>query len=335
MLQFALLLLGCALSIYLWGVDKIIASVILVLTAFGVILLAFVVVAGAASVSCPYQTPGAQILRYLWQKVPSRLTLFAVKGPAAQHSETHLGPEQTLDLEATDLDFRCISWILQTSLDQRISQLTLEYLASILMLPGFKTVVAADCFKVFIGCLRVTNNRAVVIRGYEQLAATAAMCLLHAISRLLREDPRSNILKDMNQHYNRILPPTADFRGLHSRHTIHVVHSFFHRRDRPKGLSWKGVDPSAPGNIFLAQYLAGIAGYCYTRPWLGGRKKVPRWVLRFSLHSLLRDPEPPVSVITDCLKVVAIDLGCDLSEDDVRNPDERYESLAQLHSLSC
>jgi len=325
MLQFALLLLGCALSIYLWGIDKIVASVILAVTAFGVMLLAFVVVAGAASVSCPYQTPGAQILRFLWQKVPSRSTFFAVKGPAAQHPETRPGPEQTLDREARGLDFRCISWILQTSLDRRISQLTLEYLASILTLSGFKTALAADCFKIFINCLRVADDRAAVIRGCEQLVATAAMCLLHAISRLLREDPRSNILKDMDQQYNRIFPPAADFRGLPFRHTIHVVHHFFHLRDHPKGLSWKGVDPSAPGNLLLAQYLASIAGYCYTGPGLGGRKKAPRWVLRFSLHSLLWDPEPPVSVISDCLMIIAIDLGCDIPEGDVRNPDERYE----------
>jgi len=334
MLQFALLLLGCALSIYLWGIDRTVASVILVVTVFGVMFYAFVIVAGAASVSCPYQTPGAQILRYLWQKVPSRSIFFAVKGPAAQHPEAHPGPEQTLDREATGLDFRCISWILQTSLDRRINQLTLEFLASILMLSGFKTVIATDCFKVFIGCLHVTDDRAAVIRGCEQLAATAAMCLLHAISRLLREDPRSNILKDMDQQYNRIFPPAADFRGLPFCHTIHVVHNFFHRRDHAKGLSWKGVDPSAPGNLLLAQYLASIAGYCYTRPGLGGRK-VPRWVLRFSLHSLLWDPEPPVSVVADCLMVVAIDLGCDISENDVRNLDKRYESPAQLYSLSC
>jgi len=333
MLQFALLLLGCALSIYLWGVDKVVASVTLAVTVFGVMLFAFVVVAGAASVSCPYQTPGAQILRYLWQKVPSRSTFSPVKSPGVQNPETPPGPEQTLDREATALDFRCISWILQTSLDRQINRLTLEYLLSILSLSEFKTVIAADCFKIFIGCLGVTHNRAVVIRGCEQLAAAAAMCLLRAISYLLREDPKSNILKDMDQQYNRVFPPAADFRDLPFHHTIHVIHHFFHRRHHPKGLSWKGVDPSAPGNLLLAEYLASIAGYCYTRSELGGRKKVPRWVLRFSLHSLLWDPEPPVSVITNCLMIVAIDLGCDISEGDLRNLEERCARLVQLHTL--
>ena len=64
MLQAALLLLGCALSRYLWEINTTIASVVLGVTSFGVLFYLFIVVAGAASMSCPYQTPGANILRH-------------------------------------------------------------------------------------------------------------------------------------------------------------------------------------------------------------------------------------------------------------------------------
>jgi len=63
MLQFALLLLGCALSRYLWEIDTTVASVVLGVTSLGVTSYTFFVIAGAASASCPYQTPGARILR--------------------------------------------------------------------------------------------------------------------------------------------------------------------------------------------------------------------------------------------------------------------------------
>jgi len=334
MLQFALLLLGCALSLYLWGINRAIASVIVAVTVFGVIFYVSVIAAGAASVSCPYQTPGAQILRYLWQKVPSRSMFSVVKGPTVQHPGVYPGPEQTLDREATALDFRCISWMLQTSLDRRINRLTLEFLTSILMLPGFKTVISVDCFNILISCLRVTDGRAVVIRGSERLAAMAAMCLLGTISYSLRVEPTSKILKDMDQQYNRIFPPAVDLRDLPFRHTIHGIHHFFHRHNRPKGPSWEDFDLLAPGNPPPSYDLASIAWFCCIRFGIEGRKKVPRWVLRFSLHSLLRDPAPPVSVIADCLMIIAIDLGCDISEDDVRNPDKRYAFLARLHSSS-
>ena len=65
MLQLALLLLGCALSLYLWGINTTIASVVIGITSFGVVFYAFIVIAGAASANCPYQTPGARILRHI------------------------------------------------------------------------------------------------------------------------------------------------------------------------------------------------------------------------------------------------------------------------------
>ena len=65
MLQVALLLLGCALSLYLWDIDTIIACIAIGATALGVIFYTFVVVAGTVSASCPYQTPGARILRLI------------------------------------------------------------------------------------------------------------------------------------------------------------------------------------------------------------------------------------------------------------------------------
>jgi len=70
MLQAALLLLGCALCQYLWEIDLTVASVILAVTSFGLAFYFFVVAAGAASRSCPYQTPGSRVLRSVVSTVP-------------------------------------------------------------------------------------------------------------------------------------------------------------------------------------------------------------------------------------------------------------------------
>ena len=63
MLQAALFLLGFALSRYLWGINTVVTSVVLGFTSAGVLFFLFIVIAGARFVSCPYQTPGAQLLR--------------------------------------------------------------------------------------------------------------------------------------------------------------------------------------------------------------------------------------------------------------------------------
>ena len=73
MLQAALVLLGCALSRYLWEINTTVASVILGVTSFGVVFYLFVVVAGAASVNCPYQTPGAHVLRRILRYILPRV----------------------------------------------------------------------------------------------------------------------------------------------------------------------------------------------------------------------------------------------------------------------
>ena len=65
MLQIALFLLGCALSLYLWGINITVASVVIGVTSIGVVLYLFIVVAGTASESCPYQTPAAHIFCHI------------------------------------------------------------------------------------------------------------------------------------------------------------------------------------------------------------------------------------------------------------------------------
>ena len=76
MLQFALLLLGCALSRYLWDINVTVACVVIGVTALGVIFYLFFVIAGTASPSCPYQTPWAHILRHTYYCIlPTTLRL--------------------------------------------------------------------------------------------------------------------------------------------------------------------------------------------------------------------------------------------------------------------
>ena len=69
MLQVALLLLGCALSRYLWDTSITVASVVLGITSFGALFYVFIVAAGTAFESCPYQTPASRVLHYLGPKL--------------------------------------------------------------------------------------------------------------------------------------------------------------------------------------------------------------------------------------------------------------------------
>jgi len=69
MLQFALLLLGCALSKYLWTISRTVAGVIAAVTLFGVTSYVFLTLTAALYYNCPYQTPTSNftraVIRYL------------------------------------------------------------------------------------------------------------------------------------------------------------------------------------------------------------------------------------------------------------------------------
>ncbi|KAF9643512.1 hypothetical protein BDM02DRAFT_1442062 [Thelephora ganbajun] len=62
-LQLALLLLACALSLYLWTVSRTVAGVIIAITLFGVTSYIFLTLAATFYYNCPYQTPPSIVFR--------------------------------------------------------------------------------------------------------------------------------------------------------------------------------------------------------------------------------------------------------------------------------
>ena len=63
MLQLALLLLGCALSRYLWAISRTVAGVIIAITLFGVTSYVFFTLVATLYYNCPYQTPPSSLTR--------------------------------------------------------------------------------------------------------------------------------------------------------------------------------------------------------------------------------------------------------------------------------
>ena len=65
MLQLAVMLLGCALSRYLWTISRTVSGIILAITLLGVAIYIFLTLAATAYYNCPYQTPTSLVIRYL------------------------------------------------------------------------------------------------------------------------------------------------------------------------------------------------------------------------------------------------------------------------------
>jgi len=74
MLQASLLLLACGLCRHTWSVNVSVAYVLITLTVLGVLFYSGIVIAGASSYECPFQTPASTALRSIWKKIQPRAT---------------------------------------------------------------------------------------------------------------------------------------------------------------------------------------------------------------------------------------------------------------------
>ena len=368
MLQFALLLLGCALSRYLWEIDTTVASVVLGVTSFGVASYTFFLVAGAVSVSCPYQTPGAPILRHIPPLILSALHSVSTHsrviagvivwcGLVINNLECSINsitivawaPIDLLNNLVVDvyllaravaralvanalgmrgwfyrargwnpqtitLDLHCILWTLRTLLDKNIHLLTLRFLATVTMQASFDPAIVSICLDILAGCVSIVGGNVVILQGSEELATLSALCCLRTLSHLTAADLASSAFKDVRQRYTKAFPIETDFGDLASYHRFCIIHSIFHPSQkwveyqtfyqtayRPK-IQWRDYKLSSLEHVVLVQ----LARFEYQRKQC---KKVPRWILRYGRHLLSLDPLPPVSVVVDCLSIIAMDLG--------------------------
>ena len=405
MLQGALFLLGCALSLYLWGIDSAVAWVVLGLTSLGVISYLFIIVAGTISPDCPYQTPHARGLRYLiyhilpliptmfkslaasiangsesiavlgscWRELKRyrwlgfdcaclvmvifmmpiylvvfpiyflvlptvmvydvcllMLAMFRALNDFAHRVSIWFHGTRKLVPKTVVLDVQCISWILRASMDKVVHLLALKLLTTMTTLVDFSPSLISACFDVLIGCIVVVDERAVVTRESEELAAVSAQCCLRALSHLAATDPTLSTIKRVRRRFTRAFPLATNFDAVHPNHSLRAIHGTLHSI-QPK-IQWKDYKLLDEDQVILAHTLVEHANKYVAEStqnawdaFLRGRRrvKVPRWILRFALHYLSQDPPPPTSIVINCLSIIAIDLGCNVPLN-ATVQDERY-----------
>jgi len=401
MLQIALLLLACALTRYLWNINITVASVILGITSFGFIFYLAIVVAGSASESCPYQTPGSRFVRHALPDILRALrstpsTIFHISSGFIQASvfcgrvikfcsdcrRTWNWVESTWDLvkyilaffitvlivtvfslpfslvkdvyqlgqvilqrsatlcrtvyrrltgsspQTHALDLRCVSWMLQTSLDKSVRLSTLKHLELLMSTPAdFDPALVAYCFNDFVGCINVSDCQVVVMQGFGELAAASALCFFHTISHLSIVHPALRVLEDINQRYTEVFPANVDFHGHTFSHAMNAIHNVFIRSVDRRHFTWDDYNPPNDEHAVVAQVLLKLVWFGYQRTQ---KTKAPRLTLRFALHTLSLDPLPPTSIVADCLSIIAIDLGCDVSNTGAATTDERCVPASQI-----
>ena len=243
------------------------------------------------------------------------------------------------------MDLRCVLWTLQTSVDGPARWSALDYLAT-MALDDFNPIqFVGGWFNIFLICIQVTDGNAMIIQGFEWLAERSSLFCLHMLSHLVVADPMSGALEGVRQQYARVFPPRTNFHDLPASHNLGIIHNILYSNPtedlgnallaegpirplfvaRPPRwrVQWNDYRPSGSEHTTIARALTRFAQFEYKKS--GQHAKVPRWLLRFALHSLSQNPLPPPSVILDSLSIVAIDLGCTVPKAITVEPPTRGE----------
>lgn len=168
-------------------------------------------------------------------------------------------------------------------------------------------------FNVSTICASLDNQRGGNTRGLKEFATEFAERFYRTLHHLTVKEPTSSVLEDMRQRHLEDFPHWITFTGLGSRHMIAMIDALIRGYWSRRPIWRDGDRPSDHEHILFAQGIAELAQAKYRQ-----EQAVPTWTIDFAFDSLALDPLPPASVVTDCLKVIAIDLGCDIAASDNR-----------------
>ena len=146
-----------------------------------------------------------------------------------------------LDCQTINFDLRCISWILQTSLDQAAHLSAFEHLALLSELAHFHSNVV-DCFNIFVRCISISKNKVAIIPGLEQLATASANSFFGTLHQIATIGPTSIVLADVKRRYNQVFPSELDFAGLQFYPTVIKFHALVDRFGTPRDIQGLTAD---------------------------------------------------------------------------------------------
>ena len=138
----------------------------------------------------------------------------------------------------------------------------------------------------------------------------------------------SSVLADIHRRYDEVIPIFPDFTRLPFSCTMIKIHFLVKEREGHRDILWENYKPPSQVHISFTRQMVEAARVEYQESQY---QKVPRWILRFAIHSLSMDPPPPVPVVADCLAIAAIDLGCQVSDE--RDLEERCVYIEQAFAF--
>ena len=345
MLQAALLLLGYALSQYLFSIDKTVASVTTGFTSFGLLFYFFIVAAATFSYNCPFQTPLSRILRSLirfydehkkylkrtrqwfgwissWKKRrprsepggPVALNQLALSG-IDDHIELPIAiPSDRLppffdkaDAGGYVLDSKCIAWMFEKSTDADVIMAIMRFIPEVIWHVDIRTTPLERLYDTVLECFDHSSGRPVVSSRFKNKAYFSARALLHiAIQRkCIGNASDEDVFKSISDRH--LTMGSGHDEELHAdlESTLGIVDRIFAGDRNYNILPWQNFSFTVPHHTWMGHILL-------YRAWdaiVNKGEPLPDDVKGFIHYSLRLEPLPPVAVVMNCLAIICLVLG--------------------------
>jgi len=346
MLQAALLLLGYALSEYLFSINKTVAGVLIGFTTAGLLFYLLIVSAATLSYNCPFQTPLSRILSFLihsdngHKKYRGRTSLYRTKNlprpwpsgprswrcggnrpddhimvPMANVPDTDPLFDKEIDLDDFVLDSKCITWMFNTSMDADATMAIMKFIPEVVWHAGIRTTPLERIYDTILERFDPSSGRPILIPKLREATYLSAKALLHlVIQRQCIGNESDRVV--FNSILVRHLTMGFGFYDSDLEVTLGIIDRIF-RNSKP--MDWQTFSFTIPHHTWMGHILLYHA-------WdiLGKGEPLPNYIREFVLHSLQLEPPPPTTIVADCLFIIGLILGIQLHITDLFVADKRW-----------
>ena len=348
-LQCALVLLGFALSRYLWVVNTSVSSVVMGFLCFGFLFYLFITTASVFSFDCPFQTPFSLLIRFVvglsvphWRnflrtivsmKQPFQLGILQARfdlplsmdddngghepEPGITSPSSSITPLfiQEKDLEGNELDARCIDRLFDMSTDVDVIISIVDFIPEILWHGGIKRVPLKRIYNILIDCFDFSGAHPVVVPKLRDIAYLSARAFVHV------ELQRRCITQLEEQDRDSWTALCAGHHSLYSTDydtdpdlatALYLVDMTL---GHDVGFSWKDPEITPP-------HCAWMSHVFVYRTWHEGQ--VSEVVIDF-IKDLFQYGEPSDVVITDCFIIIGLMIGVNFHVNDITVKGKRFD----------
>ena len=347
MLQSALLLLGYALSRYLWTINLTVASVVIGITCVGMAFYVFIVIAGTVADNCPFQTPPSHILRSIYRLDNSRnryisrtrraifrlwlrttrlyrtttlkflLPLFTPLRTKRrslvdqqQRKAVRLFSKKETDHETYNVDAGCVVWMIDTARGQTASQIISNFIPEVVWHRDIKDSPSLPyLYDQATDCFDFEEGKVSLVSRLRDQALSTTKAFVHVYSQMRVTGTIDNSFVSRTRVHHAQL---ADGQHKEDGDLDSTLWLMDYIMDRHREIDWSETKVSYPHRIWMSHVVLCLV-------WLKGGR------LDECLHGFVAQTLEwrNWTMATDCILMLSLSLGIPIHADDLLVTDKR------------